>query len=144
MTPEERRLYWVWGSMVQRCHNPRSRGYANYGAKGITVCNSWRSFNGFASDMGIPPAGHSIDRIDGARGYEPSNCRWATRQQQNSNRPTWCRYVTVAGERLTLKGAWRKHAHPSVTYRSLVKRIVARGWPIDQALAKSAGDRRAA
>jgi hypothetical protein len=131
----DERLYWVWAAMIQRCHNPNNRGYRLYGARGISVCGRWRtSVAAFASDMGPRPAGCSIDRIDGSRGYAPDNCRWATRQEQNANR-SWCRYINVAGDRLTMKEAWRRHAADGVTYRAFVKRIVTRGWDAGLALA---------
>jgi predicted HicB family RNase H-like nuclease len=72
--------------MMTRCHNPEGWGYDEYGAKGVTVCERWHDFRNFLYDMGERPAGKSIDRIDGSRGYEPGNCRWATRSQQNANR----------------------------------------------------------
>jgi hypothetical protein len=98
-TPE----YRVWGSMKQRCHDSRSPGYRLYGARGIHVCERWRnSFPNFIADMGLRPSpDHSIDRIDNSKGYEPENCRWATRQEQAHNRRT-TRYVTVDGVTLNL------------------------------------------
>lgn len=120
--------------MIQRCHNPANKGYRLYGAKGITVCDRWRqSFDAFAADMGIPSPGLSLERQDNHSGYSPENCKWETRTMQNRNR-SWCRYVTVNSERVTLKEAWQRYADPSVTYRSFVKRVVTRGWSIDQAI----------
>ena len=60
-----KRLYWVWAAMIQRCENPKNKGYCNYGARGITVCPTWRnSFAQFVQDLGMPPKGMSIERID--------------------------------------------------------------------------------
>jgi hypothetical protein len=53
---------------------------------GVTVCQRWFVFEDFVSDMGLPSEGQSIDRIDGSKGYEPSNCRWADITIQNRNR----------------------------------------------------------
>ena len=78
--------------MVARCSNPKGWGFAEYGAKGVAVCERWRRFENFLTDMGERPKGTSIDRLDGAKGYEPGNCRWATRSQQNLNRR---KYVIV-------------------------------------------------
>lgn len=79
--------YKSWRAMLARCHTETATGYAAYGGRGITVCERWREdFRHFLADMGPRPPGTSIDRIDGSKGYEPSNCRWATRLEQSRNR----------------------------------------------------------
>lgn len=81
------RLYRTWISMKRRCYLRTHKDYAYYGARGITVCQRWvNSFETFASDMGTPPVGASIDRVDNDLGYSPENCRWATSSQQSRNR----------------------------------------------------------
>ena len=77
--------YKSWATMIERCSNKNSDGYASYGGAGIAVCERWRSFKNFLADMGERPAGKTIDRIDNAKGYEPSNCRWATAAEQQQN-----------------------------------------------------------
>jgi hypothetical protein len=81
-------LYDVWTEMIQRCENPRHKRYADWGGRGIRVCDRWRhSFTSFLEDMGPRPVGYSIDRFpDNDGNYEPGNCRWATAKQQNENR----------------------------------------------------------
>jgi hypothetical protein len=78
----------AWYAMIDRCTNEDHPDYHNYGGRGITVCNRW--FNNmpqFVLDMGPKPTSeHSLHRIDNEGNYEPSNCKWATREEQNSNR----------------------------------------------------------
>jgi hypothetical protein len=78
----------IWRAMIYRCHHPNSRDYHKYGGRGIVVCCRWRdSFGVFLRDMGgCPSKRHSIDRIEGNRGYVPGNCRWATPVEQGRNR----------------------------------------------------------
>ncbi len=79
------REYRTWSAMIQRCTNPRYDGYRNYGGRGIEVCERWRTFANFLADMGPRPDGTSLDRVNNDGNYEPGNCRWATRSEQNSN-----------------------------------------------------------
>lgn len=80
--------YRAWDAMKSRCYNPKARGYAGYGGRGIAVCDRWRySFENFLADMGERPSPeHSLDRIDNDGNYEPGNVRWATRSEQQRNR----------------------------------------------------------
>ena len=80
------RIYNIWADMVGRCTRPTHARFADYGGRGITVCERWRSFENFFADMGERPAGRSLDRIDNDAGYSPDNCRWATAQEQRANR----------------------------------------------------------
>ncbi len=79
-------LYGAWQSMLQRCENPNSTGFINYGGRGIIVCERWHSFPDFLADMGERPADMSLDRIDNDGNYEPSNCHWATWKEQEANK----------------------------------------------------------
>lgn len=84
----------IWRGMKYRCNNPNFRLYKNYGGRGIKVCEKWAaSFEAFYADMGPRPSElHSIERIDNDGNYEPDNCRWATRKEQQRNRRA-CRPV---------------------------------------------------
>lgn len=79
-------LYRRWGRMHQRCKSPKDKDFRWYGAKGITVCKEWEDFWTFVKDVGTPPSTkHSIDRIDGTKGYSKENVRWATQKEQIQN-----------------------------------------------------------
>jgi len=74
--------------------NPGHKSFADYGGRGITVCERWElSFANFLADMGSRPSpGHQIDRVDNNKGYSPDNCRWAVRTVNMRNRRTTVRY----------------------------------------------------
>ena len=79
-------IYAIWNSMKQRCLNPSSHAYADYGGRGIKVCDRWMTFDNFYADMGDRPGDLTLDRINNDGDYEPGNVRWATRSQQAFNR----------------------------------------------------------
>lgn len=124
--------YTAWSGMNCRCNNPAVLNYANYGGRGIKVCARWSSFKHFLSDMGRKPTPqHSLDRVNNEGNYEPENCRWATRAQQNNNKRNQ-RMVTIAGFTLTLTEAWRAMKSPAPF--ATVKRRLDRGWDLMIAL----------
>jgi hypothetical protein len=85
--------------MINRCHNPNHHAYADYGGRGVFVCDRWRhSYTSFLADMGRRPSPkHSIDRRDTNGNYEPANCRWATAVDQARNTRA-NKIVTINGE----------------------------------------------
>lgn len=129
------RLYWIWGSMVERCENPNSKSYKNYGGRGIAVCERWKEFANFEADMGLRPDGMSLDRKDNDGPYSPDNCRWATRTEQSSNRRN-CIFVDCDGDQVTLREYCRRKG---LKYRPIVKRIQDRNWPVEMALTTPVG-----
>jgi hypothetical protein len=122
------RAYKLWIAMNQRCRE--SPAYAN---RGISVCDEWQDFEAFHRDMGDPPEGMSLDRIDNDRGYSKENCRWATRAQQGRNR-TDNRYLTAWGETKTITD-WA--AHFGVHYATIYTRLKS-GWSLERALSEPA------
>lgn len=99
------REYRVWIDMIRRCENPKNKSYANYGGRGITVCERWRLFEHFIADMGSRPSSkHQIDRKNNDLGYEPNNCQWATTKQQARNKRKTI-FVILNGEQLSLADA---------------------------------------
>lgn len=101
----EGREYNIWHHIKYRCLNPNSKNYKDYGGRGIKVCDRWlNSFENFLEDMGkMPTPKHTIDRFPNNDGdYEPANCRWGTKTQQNRNRRS-SHWVEYNGKRKVLQ-----------------------------------------
>lgn len=87
--------------MLHRCQNPNAKDFKNYGERGIKVCERWSaSFAAFLEDMGEKPDGLTLERKENSGNYEPGNCRWATRGDQNNNTRV-NRLLTFNGKTLT-------------------------------------------
>ena len=80
------RTYVSWQHMKQRCDNPNHHAADAYQGRGITYDPDWGCYDHFLRDMGYRPEGTSLERIDNDKGYCKSNCKWATREEQNNNR----------------------------------------------------------
>lgn len=113
--------YRSWKSMRRRCENENDPSFSRYGARGIEVCEQWRSFENFVNDMGVRPDGTSLDRIDVNGNYEPGNCRWASPVEQSNNTRRNV-FVELDGERLTLAEAARKTGVHRTTFKSRIYR----------------------
>lgn len=98
--------YKSWTQMKSRCFDPKNPSYGRYGGRGVGVCDWWQGKDGYAhflADMGRRPTkDHSLDRWPDQDGdYEPGNCRWATRLEQQANRAC-ARLLTYNGETMTM------------------------------------------
>lgn len=115
----------VWRSMRNRCLNPKSRGYENYGGRGIKVCDRWLgSFDNFKNDMGERLSGMTLERINNDGDYEPSNCRWATRKEQQNNKRNNI-LMTLNG---VTKNVMEWSEELGIGYTTLLLRRTRYGW----------------
>jgi hypothetical protein len=80
------RAFQCWANMLQRCLNPNHPKYADYGGRGVGPTDNWLRFENFYADMGDPPPGKSLDRINVDGNYEKANCKWSTAREQILNR----------------------------------------------------------
>jgi len=128
--------HYVWVAMLQRCENPSDKAYKNYGGRGITVCAEWHNaekFINWALASGWEK-GLSIDRIDNDGNYEPSNCRWATRKEQQRNRRN-NRLIVFNGKTQCLAD-WAEEV--GMDFATLWHRLYHFHWPIERAFTEPA------
>ena len=117
--------------MKDRCLNPNSCNWTNYGGRGITVCDRWKdSFSNFYEDMGPRPStDHSIDRKDNDKGYSKENCRWVTHDVQAHNRGNNVYYEHNGERKLLLDWC----AETGMNYNTVYTRL-RRGWSFEKAI----------
>lgn len=132
------REHRAWISMRSRCRDPNVKSYKDYGARGISVCESWSTFEGFYADMGDAPDGASLERIDNSKGYSPENCRWASIEEQNNNRRS-NRLLSFQGRSQSLT-QWARET--GISPASLKSRI-SLGWDVEKALTTPIDKRKA-
>ncbi len=129
-------------TMLSRCYNPKFPKYRNYGARGIKVCNEWRTFQGFkrwAIASGYKPE-LQIDRIDNDGDYCPENCRWVTPSQNCNNRGDKTT-ITAWGETKTRK-EWSKDPRCKTTYFSIRQRLLTGRYTPEEAISIPVGTSR--
>ena len=136
------RFHNIWRSMKQRCYDKNCSAYHHYGGRGITICKDWLDFNNFYNDMYQSYLNHveefgekqtTIDRIDVNGDYEPSNCRWATMEEQAKNKRRVIRvYDEILGEENSLLGYCKTH---NLKYERVAERVRS-GWSIEDAITK--------
>jgi hypothetical protein len=133
---KKNRLYKIWTQMKARCNNHNHSQYKNYGGRGIEVCERWQSFEKFRDDLSESHDTHAaiygvrnttLERIDNDKGYNPENCKWATKKEQRRN----CRqskYYSYNGQTITAgEIADKYHIH----YGTIESRL-RNGWTIER------------
>ena len=124
--------YTSWECMKSRCYREKDIFYKNYGGKGITVCDRWlHSFENFYKDMGPRPEGYSLDRIDVNGNYEPENCRWSDRKEQDRNRSNNIKYL-FRGHLMILADI----AKETGLHANTIKERVQKGMTAEEAVTK--------
>ncbi len=119
----------VWRGMLDRCNLATHKSFHNYGGRGISVCERWKKYEAFLSDMGHPPDQfHTLDRKNVDGGYEPENCMWATYHQQARNRRTNVFYEYM-GRKLVIKDLSEACGVPEQTLYNRFRR----GLSVDEA-----------
>lgn len=134
-------LYDTYRLMLRRCYSPKNKSYQNYGGRGITVCKEWKndvvSFYNWAMANGYKE-GLTIDRIDNNGNYEPTNCRWATLQEQANNKRN-NHYVFYHGIKHSLAD-WCRIL--KLNYNTIRNRLNSYHYTPEEAFETKIGERR--
>lgn len=123
--------YKAWARIIQRCSiSPKNPSKQYYTDRGITVCKEWRLFDNFIKDIGFAPTKkHTVDRIDNNKGYEPSNCKWATMKEQSRNKRS-NKIIEFNGQKKCLVEWCELYG---LEKRTLCGRLL-KGWDIEKAI----------
>lgn len=124
-------IYRVWQNAKNRCYNQNVKEYKNYGGRGIQMCNEWKNDfmpfyqwsieNGYKENL-------TIDRINNDGNYEPTNCRYATKETQSTNRRNIV-FVTYKNEQKTIS-EWCRLLNLDF---NMVYQRIWRGWSAEKA-----------
>ena len=129
------RLKQIWDKMLTRCYCPsKGRTYQRYGGRGISVCDEWRAGFDFFRDWALSNGYEEdleLDRIDNDGNYQPDNCHFVSRKDNNRNRRN-CRLITFDGKQKCIS-AWAEEL--DIKYDTLQKRFY-RGWSVERAFKK--------
>lgn len=127
-----KKLYWVYHAMIQRCYKTNCRQYFRYGGRGIRVCKEWladkTSFYMWALEQGYRE-GLTLDRIDNDKGYSPDNCRWVDYKMQGNNTRR-CHYLTYKGKTQSMMD-WSEEL--GINYYNLRSKI-RNGWTLEEVI----------
>lgn len=126
--------YSAWQQAKSRCYSKTCPDYHRYGGRGIKMCDKWRnSFASFIQDMGFKPTNkHSLDRINNNGDYEPGNCRWATKKEQQNNLRVNV-LIDYNGQKKNLM-QWCELL--GLKYQLMYTRLFKLGWGIEKAFTK--------
>ena len=130
--PHYKRISRILSAMFERCENPKNTNYYLYGSRDICVCKEWHNYMTFykwAMDNGYAD-GLTIDRIDNNGNYEPSNCRWVTKAEQNRN--TRRNIIVTINDETHCLSEWCRIFNKSVS--SVMSRVFDLKWNIAKAL----------
>lgn len=127
---QQHHLYHTWEGMISRCQNVSCISYKYYGARGIKVCERWRDFKNFVTDMEPTwKAGLTLDRRETDKDYDPDNCLWSTPKEQQNNRRC-CHRITIDGVTKTVT-QW---AEEKGIKRETIFARIRNGWTEEAAI----------
>lgn len=116
--------------MLNRCYNANQKSYKDYGAKGIKVCDQWKTFEGFYADMGSGYIeGMTIERVDYTKGYSPENCKWITKAEQALNKSNLF-MVEYNAEKIPLVVLCNRLG---LNFKTVKARITRYNWDLERA-----------
>ncbi len=125
----------TYKGMLARCYRKSHCAYHNYGERGITVCDEWRSnfhaFKAWAISSGWQ-SGLEIDRRNNNGNYSPENCRCVTRKVNQRNRRN--NVMVPAFDEAKTTGEWAEDHRCVVFLNTLKNRISTLGWDVESAI----------